>query len=97
MEKGRGRQLNLSPLGQSAVHRHNFLNRRPLQRQDFLFLLFGEPSVFRPECSESGIPCDGAIAKPGEVEPHLKIEQVLCGELTGEPWKILSIDVQLPV
>ncbi len=49
MVEGRGRQLDLASLGQSAVHRDDFPDRRVLQRQDFMLLLFGESSVLRAE------------------------------------------------
>ncbi len=37
---------------------------------------------------------DRSESEPGEVEPDLEIQEVLRGELAGDPFKVLPVDVQ---
>src|SRR4029453_6943798 len=94
MIKRRGRQLDLAALGQSTVHRYDVLHRLPLQRQYFLLVFFCKSPVLCSKGGEARIALNGSISEPGQVEPDLKVQKILCGELAGELLKILSVDLE---
>jgi len=37
---------------------------------------------------------DRAKPEPGQIEPDLKVQEILCRELASDPLEILSVDVQ---
>ncbi len=92
MKEGGRRELNLFPLHQSSIERNDVLHGGELEGQHVLFFLFREAPVFRSQRSQAWIATDRAVAEPGEVVPHLQVQQILCGELPRNPLQVAAID-----
>ena len=93
MKEGGRRQLDLFPLHQSSIERNDVLHGHELEGQYFLFFFFREASVFLAQRSQAGITTDGTVAEPGEIVPCLQIQEVLGGELSRNPFQVMTIDV----
>ena len=93
MEEGSRGQLDLSPFHKPAVQGDNFLDRRALERENFVFVVFSKAAIFLAQVSQTGILLDGAVSEPGQIVPYLQIEEFLCRKVTGDPRKILAVHV----
>ncbi len=71
VEKRGGCQFDLASFLKRFVHRDNLPDGRLLQGQDFLFVLFREPAIFRAQVRQAGKALQAAISEPCEVMPYL--------------------------
>ena len=81
---------------ESPVQRDDFSHGHPLQVQDFPLFVLGEAAIFLAQRGQTRILLDGAVSEPGEIVPHLQIQQLLCGKLAGDAVEIMPGDVQSP-
>ena len=89
MEEGRRGELDLPAVLQPSVQRNDPADDLPLRGQHSLLVGLRELAPLGRQLPQSRVLRQGPMAEPGEIVPHLEIQQVLGGEPAGQGVDVL--------